>query len=277
MSEFAQYAIIRFRPFPETGEFANVGILMFDPTSAMFQYKIVPRRFRRVTQFFNALEPNVFGSSVLLLQQELDRLKALLESREHQRFLMSGLLRRDRESVWTFSDLRTVRIDGEPEDTLDKLYELYVGRNFVTSEYQEQIMVREVRRSLKRRGIDGYGERIIEDEIVPVKFPLVSEVRGTRVIKPISLNQKTTIGMIDHAATWHDRFRLLIDRGRLDREKILIPLAGPTVSDKSMSEAYKAARDELVELQVNVIEFDDVTSLIDFAKLGARPAIARLY
>lgn len=278
MDRYIQYEIIRFRPFPETGEFANVGILALDPDDGGLQYKLVPKRFRRVTQFFNTLEPNTFAAAMSLLQDELERVApALRGSSMWTKHTLGSLMNRDRESVWTFSEPRTVRVEGDTQETIEKLYELYVGRNFVNSDYQERFMVRATRHLLKRRGIEGYSERVVDDEIVPVKFPLVSDFGGTRVIKPISLSQKTTIGVIDHAATWHDRLRLLIKRGRLDNDKILLPISGPSSSDPDIVEAYRTARGELQALDVRVIDQEDEVGLLAFARLGAKPWNERMH
>lgn len=267
MNDVVQYSIIRFRPLPETGEFANVGIVLFDRKERQFLYKIVPKRFRRVTQFFNTLHPNVFASSITLLQSELDRLSAVFQRSAGDAItVLENFLRQGRESVWTFSDIRALLADAPLEDVLDRLYETYVGRNFINFDYQELIMVREIRAYLRRRSVFDFTERVIEDEIVPVKFPLVSETNGTRVIKPISLSQRTTLGIIDHSATWHDRFRLLIKRNRLTPENVLIPMTGPVGDDSALQEAFSTAKDEFSNLGVSIVDRSDVDAVLNFAK-----------
>lgn len=278
MVDFVQYAIIRFRPFPETGEFANVGILLFERQRASLRYKVVPRRFRRVSQFFNLTNPDFFWNAVTLLQEELNRLSGVIRKQGASGAFFEQFLQRGRESIWVFSNLRTVVAQGdESEDVLDQLYSRYVGRNFANVEYQEQVMVRGIRHSLKRREIYGYAERTVDDELVPMKFPLVSEANGLHVIKPISLNRKTTLGIIDHAATWHDRFKLLIGRGRLQRDGVLIPIAAPDRSDPLINEAFETASNELRELGVQVIDQDDAEALLNFARKGAERKPKDLY
>jgi len=36
-----QYALLRFRPFAETGEFANVGIVMLAPEARFFGFRLL--------------------------------------------------------------------------------------------------------------------------------------------------------------------------------------------------------------------------------------------
>ena len=52
MTKFAcQYALLRFRPFAETGEFANVGIVLLAPEARFFGFRLL-KRYGRITQFF---------------------------------------------------------------------------------------------------------------------------------------------------------------------------------------------------------------------------------
>ncbi len=48
------YAIVRFAPFVDTGEFANVGIILMAPTARYFGYNLMGKRHGRVTRFFCA-------------------------------------------------------------------------------------------------------------------------------------------------------------------------------------------------------------------------------
>jgi len=58
MKKFAcQYALLRFRPFVETGEFANVGVVMLAPEARFFGYRLL-KRYGRITQFFHQLDRN---------------------------------------------------------------------------------------------------------------------------------------------------------------------------------------------------------------------------
>ncbi len=48
-----QYAIVRFMPYIETGEFANVGILLWAPKTRYLGFKLLRRKHARITQFFD--------------------------------------------------------------------------------------------------------------------------------------------------------------------------------------------------------------------------------
>lgn len=59
-----QYAIVRFAPYVETGEFANVGVLMVAPRQPYFGFKLETRRHGRITRFFEELEPKFYREAL---------------------------------------------------------------------------------------------------------------------------------------------------------------------------------------------------------------------
>lgn len=55
-----QYAILRFMPYVETGEFANVGLVMAAPQQGFFAYQLEEKRYGRLTRFFKDLEASTY-------------------------------------------------------------------------------------------------------------------------------------------------------------------------------------------------------------------------
>src|SRR5690606_13433554 len=79
MTRFAcQYAIVRFMPYVETGEFANVGVLLWEPKNRYLGFKLLRRKYGRITQFFEELEKAVYLRAMGDLENELSRVKQLL-------------------------------------------------------------------------------------------------------------------------------------------------------------------------------------------------------
>ena len=72
-----RYAIIRFMPYVETGEFANVGIVLACPATGFFGFKLQDRRYRRVTQFFEHIEARDYTQALRLFRDELNRIQDL--------------------------------------------------------------------------------------------------------------------------------------------------------------------------------------------------------
>jgi hypothetical protein len=78
MTKFAcQYALLRFRPFAETGEFANVGIVLLAPEARFFGFRLL-NRYGRITQFFKELDKKVYLNGRDLFKEELERFAAQL-------------------------------------------------------------------------------------------------------------------------------------------------------------------------------------------------------
>src|SRR5438552_6703190 len=50
------YAIARFRPYRETGELVNVGVVLVCPQVNYFGYLFETRKYKRVTDFFPELD-----------------------------------------------------------------------------------------------------------------------------------------------------------------------------------------------------------------------------
>lgn len=141
-----QYAIVRFMPYVETGEFANVGVLLWVPKTRHLGFKLLRRRYGRITQFFDELEAPVYLQTMANLEHELIRTQKLIgevgleigdDKREYgfHKGVFQELIR-PRETIVRFSEQRAVLAE-DPDETLKNLFDCYVGRNFVTKEYQD--------------------------------------------------------------------------------------------------------------------------------------------
>ena len=49
------YAVLRFRPYQETGEFVNLGVVLFAHTVQFFDFRVETQRHRRVTDHVMSL------------------------------------------------------------------------------------------------------------------------------------------------------------------------------------------------------------------------------
>ena len=62
-----RYAILRFLPYVETGEFANVGVVLMSTAGRYFGFRLLGRRVARVTHFFDLhdqVQPNALSISL---------------------------------------------------------------------------------------------------------------------------------------------------------------------------------------------------------------------
>lgn len=287
MERVFHYVVIRYRPLPELSEFANVGIMVYEPELGLISYKLAPARFKRITQFFDNVEPGAYADTIRYLEHELSQISVLSSMRRSDtaRHLFFSFASK-REGVIAFSALRSLigRENDRGDDIVGRLYDRFIRRNLDQMPQREVGMVREIRQQLQRAGFKSFKARQIDDEIMPVRLPLVSYSRGLCVIKPIAFEQKTTLGVMDHANLWKDRFAYLIDRGRLERENIHISVERPDVdSDDRMAEAFLLAKDQISSLDVEVSEYEKIEdvyldgAILDFAarRVGSEGRLAR--
>ncbi len=271
MSDVKFFVIARYRPSPELGEFANIGVIIFDPNTGNISHKLAPKRFRRVTQFFDHVDARTYSEAMNLLDDELvymSRISGMRNSEISKQIFVSHFARR--EGSITFSEIRSIS-NRRDENALDRLYDRYVRRNVETIDQREISMARKIRETLAERGISNFRAHQIDDDLMPIRLPLVSKRTGA-VIKPMAFDQKTTLAVIDHANIWRDRFTYLINRGKLRREGILIPVEPPEVdTDDAMAEAYQLARRRVDEIGVAVVDYVEQHpwEVISFAERAA--------
>ncbi|MHB0889092.1 DUF3037 domain-containing protein [Acidithiobacillus sp.] len=267
------YAIVRFAPFVETEEFANVGIILLAPTEQYFGFRLLDRRYARVTRFFAEMKPRIFNTSMRNLREELQRVAVLLRERDPVPNLDSDFGRsffaeiiRPRETIIKFSEPRSV-LAADPKAQLKALYGFYVERNFATQEYQEALMVKGLRGWLVEAQLaDRFHSERLGDDTYGATFPFVEGDPGRplKAIKPLYLGQDDPTRIIDHGGQWALRVARLRKRQRLPQE-LLFAVQGPEEEGSSRFEAYEEAVEELRQANVAVLPFADKERILSFA------------
>src|SRR5437016_3605991 len=69
------YATVRFLPYPEAGEFVNIGVVVHSPIEGFFDYLLETKRTRRVGGFFPELEIGNYRDAVKNCEDELKRMR----------------------------------------------------------------------------------------------------------------------------------------------------------------------------------------------------------
>lgn len=269
------YAVVRFAPFVETGEFANVGIVMMAPEQRYFGFKLMGRRHARVTHFFEQMESKVFRATMNTLREEMERAGGLL--RQHgfdKRFKSNDVdfakrlfteIVRPRETVIKFSEPRAVLAD-EPGATLEELYGYYVERDFVTREYQEAVLERGVRKWLWQAHIAERFTRLeVGNDEYHVAFPFVEKCGElpVKAIKPLRLDHDQPSKILDHGGQWLYRIQTLKQRNLLP-ENVLFTVSGPTAHG-AREKAYAEIVGNLKDAGAKVLPILDKAQILDFA------------
>jgi hypothetical protein len=271
MKKFAcHYAIVRFLPYPETEEFANVGVVVACPETGFFGFKLLKRKFSRVTNFFDEIGKDICSQSLTLFDRELSRINALVNERRHSsdelRSLFNALVH-PREAIVRFSET-SIRLAENPELAVENLFSFYVERNFVTQEYKELQLVQRVRNVVQGLKLDKpFRQKSIGDELAQASFPLVQmdNQLPIKVIKPFFLGQNAPGKIISHGGAWVDKVQRLRKRNLLPKAT-LFAIDGPDESAGNRYLAYKEICDDLIRLDVEVIRSSQEQKLINFAR-----------
>ncbi|MDA3919702.1 MAG: DUF3037 domain-containing protein [Salinisphaera sp.] len=269
-----QYAILRFAPFVETGEFANVGIVLCAPERRYFSFKLEKCRHKRVTDFFGDLDPRAYRRTMGDIAAELTRLQALFEDNWNATgqtsvsaadALFAELLR-PRESIVRFSEPRVVLADN-PEQKLAELHAYYVHRSFATPEYREEILARSMQRWLKaEHASERFAkERLGDDLFRTPELPFVERRNGGvfKVMKPLNLMQAEASRIIEHAGQWEFRLAQLKKRDLMPRQ-MLFAVDGPTDTGPR-NKAFEEARQILADTGARVLPYRNKSEILEFA------------
>jgi hypothetical protein len=273
-----KYSIIRFRPFAETEEFANIGVVAIDGASGQIDFQLAPKRFTRVRQFFEEKAYAAYAHAIDLLNIELPRATEYLTAfHGTDAVKIFSEIIRPRESSIVFSTSRVVQSDLGLEALVRSLFGRFVKRE-LTNDNAEHLLTKDIRQALHRIGMKHFRTVRIEDDVIPVTFPLAYRDTELRAIKPLSFSQRSPMNVVDYGAHWRKRLSYLLERGRVEQGNILIAVDGPEYdADNSMHEAYKLAMGELQQLPFPIVRGEEAGTVnqevIDFAAQSRPPQI----
>lgn len=272
------YAIARFRPYRETGEFVNVGVVLICPQLNYFGFLFEKRKHKRVTDFFPELDLDVFKCGLSGLLKELARITGREQEEEFTQLVLREESRvnlarfhelvRPRETLFHFGEIGTV-LAVEPRAKLQELFSYYIKRQFAQDrEYQEIIMRRDLSEFLRKNSLDNYYKMgQVGNDSYHVILPFV-HMEGSAVhkaIKPLHLDKDGPTEIYRHGDAWISAVKRLRHINRLPKE-LLFSVKAPKGNAKKMAAADEICR-ELISLDTLTIPFADTNRLLDFAKV----------
>ncbi|MDO6719864.1 DUF3037 domain-containing protein [Psychrosphaera sp. 1_MG-2023] len=271
------YAVVRFMPFAETREFANVGIVVIAPKLGLYDFKLAPKSFNRVTHFFDDLDGVVYKHAIESFEPELQRIRNhLVHNHVQGKDLVEYFkeITRTRESVLHFGEIGTMLTDNI-NIVVDKLYERLIGRNFTESkEYKEQQMLRVLKNKLTAKLPSGvrYTKQKIQAGMFEITVPLVTRINESyRIIKPLAFEQKNVLLAMEHGETWVGRLKKLIDSDVVQADKALVAFEKPTKRKQEFMNVYEDVVGAVKHLGAQAEEYDDTQSIIHFATADLSP------
>lgn len=253
MNKVYKYSIIRFQPLPYTGEFANIGILIFDETDKELGYRLARKRFARLKDFFGEQAYFSYAAAIDHLRMELTNLidgDGFRSMREPGKTF--DYLTRRNESTLIFSETRRLVSAESLDVVVDDLFSVLVMRQRQDS--HDLSLVREIRQRLVARGIRGFKTIRLEDPIVPITLPLANNFADIKAIHPVVFSQKTPLGVFDHGVLWKKRLQYHLENNNLTEKSVLIAIddMGDEIGG-SMRGAVSEAISEISSLPFDVV------------------------
>ena len=273
----AHYTLVRLLPQSDSGEFANMGVVVACPALGFFDFRLITR-YRRITQFFEEFNRGLFTQ----VRREVEAELAHLRDHLHQRQFASGCreealalrlvqdLVQPRETMIRYAPLR-VAMTEDPRQLLDQVFARYVQRSSEeTKSRREDTMLRLVREALQQdRRLNALFRA---DEVgtpdYQVPFPLVHRQDGQTLaaIKPLDLTQPDPKQIYEHGGRWADRLRRLKRLGAMPDHGVLVTTEAPPPEDERRHLAYRDIVGELRELSVQVSGVEQAGQILAFAR-----------
>lgn len=275
MKKYAcQYAIARFLPYAETGEFANVGIVMVCPETNYFDFRLLTTKTKRITDFFEELKVNVYRRAQTDFLHELKRIQDYINDNSTQLKAPQNLLNniftelvRTREVMIHFDTVRPVLTD-DPALKLDELYSFYVERSFATPIYQEALIEKNIRNILKNADLlkKYKKETLGNKDAYRATFPFVYFENDLvkKVIKPLNLSQDDPAAIYDHGWAWLGKIRKLRDLKILS-EDVLFAVKAPNPMSYAEYDMFNEVINTLKGDAIKIASVSDNKAVLDFA------------
>ena len=274
MSLFAcRYAVVQFLPYAETGEFANVGVVLLCPDTGYFGFRLQsPRRTKRITSFFERLDRGVYTRSLDAFQHELQRVSRHLDTETFPRADAEGArqlftaLTHPREAIVRFAPVRAI-MTAAPEKGVDVLFGRYVEHDFATPEHREEVLEKRIGQLLRCLPLDKpFQAHTLGNDEIRARFPFVTMdgERAIKAIKPLFLAQDEPHKIFEHADFWLPKMRRLRTRGLLP-ETTLISTEAPPEDDTKRFKAFAEVRAELIGLNLLTASAQDDAAIRRFA------------
>ena len=271
-----RYVIIRFRPYVETEEFANVGILMANSDRGYFDFKLQSNRHARITRFFSPLDANLYKTAIAELRNEFMQMRSVLnwsETKQSQfQFFdnapidnyFHGFIQSSYGAIMTSKE-RLIRTD-HPNKELQKLFEMYVNRNFGNEIANDIRIEKQVRTTLREADVaSDFVEMTLRAGVYKKTFPFVTpEIKSRKMIKPMYLGNEDATTILDKAVKWRHSIRRFRESGQLS-DDVAFTVEAPRSSAR-LGEAYSEAVSMLHEDNILTIPYQSAKEIVRFAK-----------
>lgn len=118
------YALLRFIPYPQTGEVVNVGVVVNCLQPCLLELLAEEKMPARVKALFPGYDPVAFAAVVEAMEKDVKRISGRISGPQNCRIAFNELVR-PRENTFRFGEVRTILSD-HPQNLADELFRRYV-------------------------------------------------------------------------------------------------------------------------------------------------------
>ena len=260
-----RYAIVQFMPYPETGEFANVGVVLAIPQKNIFAFRLETSKTSRLTHFFNHLERGVYLSAIKGLNEELSYYRQAIKDSQITAQTAFDSLVRPLETILRFSDER-VKLVNTLDQIADGFFDRFVMHDFAKAPNYEVELQRKIGQVLREINLEQkFKKRTMGTDTYKITLPLVQEKEAKyRAVQPLFFNQNEPQAVIEHGNRWAGKLGTLRDFGALPND-ILIPVKKPLKKSKDFILAWELVEKKLKNFG-DLVQAGDTGSIKAFAK-----------
>ncbi|NRB78146.1 MAG: DUF3037 domain-containing protein [Saccharospirillaceae bacterium] len=265
-NQACRYAVVRFMPYPESEEFANIGIIMAIPKLNKFLFKLEMKSFKRYTQFFKHLDRALVSDAVKYFTDELVYLSEQVENHHINALDALEHLVMPRANIINFSDQRTKLISTDLNAELTNIFDDFVNHKFATKESYEKKLHSKISGFLTELKLELPFVRhtLKTDNGFTARFELTQVHDNTRVkiIKPLFLDTNKINKIYEHSDAWLAKLKRLKLNNILPKEMIF-PIEHSSV-DGEILDVINSVKKEFGNFGT-VMNADDQKNIQDFA------------
>jgi len=273
-----EYAILRYHHDLVTGEFLNVGLVMFSYPARFFRAKLLPR-YRRITRTFPGADGDFYRRYVGHLQSKMDHMSDQLASDQISMFgessgklatLLERALVRDSASI-RFAEIRGGR-SSDLEDTFDSLYmrlvEQYLQEGERESRSDDEVWDSYRPHFQKHHLLGKLQRHVVETNLDRFEFEHAWKNGKWNVLQPVSFDLVRPGNIVNKAKTWLGSAHILSKVK--DLSEVYLLLGGPQSGKVHLAKAYLKAKKILLErvdgFQLRIVEEEDVEGFVEEVK-----------
>lgn len=263
------YSIIRYAPYAETEEFANIGVVLCAPKLGQFHYQLTQSNNARVKNFFQdeIIFPHAKDAIAREMQFAQEQSYKFYSPEKLANFF--NYLIGKKESIVHFSPARVVMAES-PQELTFELFNKFVNHSEVTKESREAILTRELKNRFSHYSDlkNAFRKEMLGGELTRFSIPFVARQDGEILcaIKPLAFTQDKPEKMMEHCDSWTAKVLRAASEKILSLSNVLFTIDPPFQPTDLEVKAMREIRKTFDEKGIHHIEHKDEKSIITFAR-----------